>query len=66
MRTSQPPDQEDLETALDYAIAGAVVTDSGMPTGVEAALEKVRLAAPNPPQYLIDAARRAFQQSLGG
>lgn len=63
MRTSETIDRQDFEDALSYAIQGAVVSDTGLSDEVEAALDQVRRAAPNPPQNLIDAASAAFDAS---
>jgi hypothetical protein len=64
MRTSGPLGiLQDFQAALDYAVQGAVVSDTGLPQSVEDALDKVRDASPNPPQALIDAARETFLRS---
>lgn len=47
---------------LRYAMEGRVVSCTGTTTeAVEDALDAVRLAAPNPPQALIDAARSVYR-----
>ena len=61
MRTEGPlGTPADFKRALSYANEGAVVSDTGLSENVEAALDKVRDAAPNPPKRLIDAAIDAY------
>jgi hypothetical protein len=62
MREPGGPTPEDFQNALDYAAQGAVVSDTGLSENVEAALDKVRDAAPNPPAELIAAAREAYMR----
>lgn len=56
----------DFEAALDYAIRGAVVSDTGLSGEVLDALDVVARAAPNPPQRLIDAAWDAYRMNGKG
>lgn len=64
MRESGGPTAEDFEEALDYAVQGAVVTDTGLSEEVEAALDAIRRIAPDRDPKLVQAARDAFQRQI--
>ncbi len=65
MRTSGPlGTSADFDLALGYAKQGAVVSDTGLSAAVEAALDAVRAAAPNPPKRLIDNAKDTYLHSV--
>jgi hypothetical protein len=65
MRTSGPlGTPADFERALDYAKQGAIASCTGLSVEVEAALDAVRAAAPNPPKQLIDNAMDTYLHSV--
>lgn len=54
--------REDFEELIDLARSGVLQSDTGTTDRMDSALYAVAVAAPNPPQELIDAARRAFDE----
>ena len=56
----EPMTAEEFVDALAAARRGETLTDQGTTDEVQAALDAVAEAAPNPPARLIEAARAAF------